>query len=68
MTVETIVFHKLARIIKVEELAKPDESDNSIIKKMFGDIKASAEYKQLYFESLVYLIDIIEKVNLKKYR
>ena len=56
------ISDKLTRIAKVEEFSDYDESDNSIIKKMFGDIKASAEYKHLYFESIVYLTDIIEKI------
>lgn len=56
------ISDKLTRIAKVEEIADLDESVNSIIKKMFADIKASAEHKQLYFESIVYLTDVIEKI------
>lgn len=60
------ISDKLIRIAKVEEIADPDESANSIIKKMFADIKASAEYKQRYFESIVYLTDVIEKIIYKQ--
>lgn len=56
------ISDKLTRIAKVEEIAGPDDSENSIIKKMFAEVKASAENKQLYFESIVYLTDIIEKL------
>jgi len=60
------ISDKLTRIAKGEELTEPDESENSIIKKMFVDIKASVEYKQLYFESIVYLTNIIEKIIYKQ--
>jgi hypothetical protein len=60
------ISYKLARIAKVEEIADPAESANLIIKKMFADIKASAEHKQLYFESIVYLVDVIEKIIYKQ--
>ena len=60
------ISDKLTRIAKVEEIADPDEYANSIIKMMFADIKASAEHKQLYFESIVYLTDIIEKIIYKQ--
>ena len=60
------ISDKLTRIAKVEEIADPAESANSIIKKMFADIKASSEYKQLYFESIVSLTDVIEKIIYKQ--
>ena len=60
------ISDKLTRIAKDEELADLDESANSIIKKMFADIKASAEHKQFYFESIVYLTDVIEKIIYKQ--
>ena len=60
------ISDKLTRIAKVEEIADPVESANPIIKKMFADMKASAVYKQLYFESIVYLVDVIEKIIYKQ--
>ena len=60
------ISDKLTRIAKVEEIADPVESANPIIKNMFVDIKASAEHKQLYFESIVYLADAIEKIIYKQ--
>ncbi len=60
------ISDKLTRIAKVEEIADPVESANPIIKNMFVDIKASAEHKQLYFESIVYLTDVIEKIIYKQ--
>jgi hypothetical protein len=60
------ISDKLTRIANVEENADPFESANSIIKKMFADIKGSAEHKQLYFESIVYLTDVIEKIIYKQ--
>jgi hypothetical protein len=60
------ISDKLIRISKVEEFSNPDESANSIIKKIFTDIKESAEHKQLYFESIVYLTDVIEKIIYKQ--
>ena len=60
------ISDKLTRIAKVEEFADPDESVNLIIKKMFADMKASAVYKQLYFESIFYLTDAIEKIIYKQ--
>jgi len=60
------ISDKLTRIAKVEEIADLNESADSIIKKMFADIKASAEHKQLYFESIVYLADAIEKIIYKQ--
>ena len=60
------ISDKLTRIAKVEEIADPAESANLIIKKMFADIKASAEHKQLYFESIVYIADVIEKIIYKQ--
>jgi len=56
----------LTRISKVEELSDPNESVDSIIKKMFADMRASAVHKQLYFESIVYLTDVIEKIIYKQ--
>jgi len=60
------ISDKLTRIAKVEEIAGPDDSENSIIKKMFAEVKASAENKQLYFESIVHLTDVIEKIIYKQ--
>lgn len=60
------ISDKLARIAKVEEIADPAESDNPVIKKMFVDIKGSTEHKQLYFESIVYLTDVLEKIIYKQ--
>jgi len=62
------ISDKLTRIAKDEELADPAEFANPIIKKMFADIKGSAEHKQLYFESIVSLTDIIEKIIYKQKR
>jgi|GEM_PF-2613614 len=60
------ISDKLTRIANVEKFSDHDESANSIIKKMFADIKARAEQKQLYFESIVYLTDAIEKIIYKQ--
>ncbi len=60
------VSDKLTRIANAEEFADPDESANPIIKKMFAEVKASAENKQLYFESIVYLTDVIERIIYKQ--
>jgi hypothetical protein len=60
------ISDKLTRIAKVKEMVDPDESADTIIKKMFADMKASAEHKQLYFESIVSLTDVIEKIIYKQ--
>ena len=60
------ISDKLTRIAKIEEIADLNESADSIIKKMFANIKASVEHKQLYFESIADLTDAIEKIIYKQ--